>query len=157
MNDKDRFAIWFSETTLRVADDEIELIALQDMKARAHKASDLDAVLSATNLRRPGDFGVEIIGAALSTFCILIGRQLWESYTKNLVDRAGKELADLTVEKFKGLILRIWRGDDPAMDLDQIESMVRNAATQTSLETTDVDHLVEVLRSDEMKQAMLAQ
>jgi hypothetical protein len=157
MYEKDQFAIWFSEVTLHAANEDIELLALKDIKASAYEADDLDTALSTTTERRPGDFGVEFIAAALSSFCILIGRQLWESYTKSLSDKVGEELADLTVEKAKTLLKRVWQGDDPAMSLKEIENMVRKAAAKTELETSDVDRLIEVFKSEEMKQAMLSQ
>lgn len=96
--------------------------------------------------RRPGDFGMEIVGALLVPILVEAAKQFWASYVKRLSEKAGSDLADLSLTSMKNLAARIWSGKETSANLGELEALVRDIA-QGRLPREQIDGLVAKLRN----------
>ena len=155
MNDtQDEFALWFASSILGAANDEIELYEIESIKERAKKSGDLDAAMAYTHNTQPGDFGAEIAGLAISTFCIWVGKKIWAKYLDHLADKTGEALADLTLSQAKNLFQKIWTDKTISIDVKDIEASVREAAVEAHIPAEELEKLIEALTSNEMEEAI---
>lgn len=95
---------------------------------------------------------MEIVGALLVPILVEAGRQLWTAYVKRLAERAGGDLADLSLSAMKGLAARIWSGQEPSAKLAELEALVRDAARKEGLTPADVETLVAKLHDPKVPQ-----
>lgn len=158
MNDKDTFSVWLAETVLVANGDAIGAATLSALARHARGEDGLDAVLAqaSTNTKRPGDFGVEFVGAILPVLLVEFGRMLWDAYTKSLAEEGGKALATATIDAIKGLVRRTFRGENGALSIADAESQLRKAARASGLNDAQVDKLLETLHNPEAVRALAA-
>lgn len=156
MDDKDLFAVWFADAVLQTSGDPFAAASLQQMAEESRSSAEFDAKLdeAASQEKRPGDLGIEFLGPVLPVLLVTLGRELWASYCKELVEKGGKALADLTVDAIKGLVRRKLTAPGEMGVTDQ---QVRDAAERSGLSAEQIDALITTLHSPDLVQSLGAQ
>lgn len=159
MNDKDTFAVWIAAAMLRVNNEDFAAEALASLSGQARTGADLDKALSASSSgsRRPGDFGVEFLGALLPAVLVEFGRMLWDAYARDLAVEGGKTLATVTIEKIKELTRHTWSRSPGSLSLIEVEAQLRGAAQRAGFDSVQTEKLVASLHSPEMAHGVAAQ
>ena len=105
--------------------------------------------------RKGGDFGAEIIGPLVIPILIEAGKQLWAAYLKKLTEKAGNNLADLTVDGVKTIVRRQWAGPDGSAAEDY-EKLLREAASKQGLAQAQTDQLIAAVRGSQKRGEIVA-
>ena len=82
------------------------------------------------------------------------GKELWSTYVKKLTDKAGDELATMTVNAVKMLGHRIWSGEEKAVSVTDYERLLRAAAAKQGLSPDQTEQLIAGLRDPELVHAL---
>jgi hypothetical protein len=153
MDDKDVFAVWLADAVLQTSGDPIGAASLNQMIEDSGNSAEFSAKLdeAASQEKRPGDFGVEFLGPLLPVLLVALGRELWESYSKELVDKGGKALADATIDGVKALFRR--KVATPA-EAGASDAEVRAAAGRAGFSPEQTDTLLTKLHSPELAQTL---
>ncbi len=156
MKNDDEFAAWIAGAVLRSGGEDIQAEVLDDLVEKTGPAGSLETEIEAARKasKRPGDFGAEFIGAMLLPVLIEAGKELWAAYLKKLTEKAGEELAALTVDGVKMLAHRIWSGEEEAVTAADYEKLLRAAAAKQGLSPDQTDQLVARLRDPELARAL---
>lgn len=158
MNDQDAFAVWIASAMLRASNDEFAEEALASLASQAKTSAELDKLVAeAAGDRRPGDFGVDFVGALVPALLISFGRVLWDAYAKSLTDQGAKALAAATIDKVKKLARRTWSRSSDTISLIDAETRLREAASRTGLDAAQTEKLVSCLHSPEMADVVAAE
>lgn len=158
MNDRDAFALWIAVSMLRANEEDFAAEALISLGDRAKTSADLDSALTAaaSGTRRPGDFGVEFIGAVLPVILVEFGRMLWDAYARSLADQGGKALATATLESLKELVRHTWSQKSGSISLRDAEDRLREAALRSGLDQAQIQKLVSSLSRPAMANELAA-
>lgn len=158
MGKEDEFAAVVTKAILQAGGDEIQVAVLDDIVEGSKVSGSLDASIAAvkTAKRRPGDFGMEIVGALLIPVLIEAAKQFWAAYVKKLAEKTGGDLAELTVTQAKDVARRIWTGEEAFVSVSDFETLVRSAAKREGLSAEQTDKLVRDLRNPSVANAFEA-
>lgn len=155
MDEEDNFAVWLADGMLRADDDEFAAESLGQLFEEAKSSSDFSAKLEAAASQdvRPGDFGMEFIGPLLPILFVELGRMVWQSYSKALVDKGGKALADLTVEKVKSLFVAKLKTPE---GMSEAEQQLHSIAITSGLNAEQADKLIVTLNNPRLAETLIA-
>jgi hypothetical protein len=148
LEDKDAFAVWLAGAILRANADDISAAALSGMANKAKSKSDFDLAIkgaTTTSKRRPGDFGLEVIGPLIPVLLVEFGRLLWDAYVKALAQEGGKALASVTLKAVKELAKRTWSAKPADVSLPDAEATLRTVALSAGLNSAQAQKLIENL------------
>lgn len=156
MTNDEEFAALIAGALLKASQNDVQAQLLTELKRKAEASGSLEAELIAAKLtrKRAGDFGAEFIAAALIPILIEAGRQFWAAYSKKVAEGAADALGDLTIEKLKALIARIWSKDEKLVSVDDFSKLVRAAAEKEKLAPDQIDRLIQTIYSDGMRREL---
>jgi hypothetical protein len=149
VNNEDEFAVMIADAVLKTSGDVIQVEVLNELAQSARAIGDLDRQIAETRKfeRRPGDLGMEIVGALVIPILIEAGKQFWAIYIKKLSEKSANVLAEYTISEIRKLAERIWRGEDTLISVGKFETLVREAAAKEGLALDQTERLVTALRS----------
>jgi hypothetical protein len=156
MKNDDEFAAWIAGVVLRSSGEDIQAEVLEDLVHKTGPADSLDKQIEEawTASKRAGDFGAEFIGAVLLPVLIEAGKELWSVYLKKLTEKAGEQLAAMTIDAVKMLAHRIWSGEEKSVTAADYEKLLRAAAAKHGLSFHQTEQLVAGLRDPELARAL---
>jgi hypothetical protein len=153
MTNEDQFAALITGGILRAGGEDIQAQVLDELVQSAGSATLQERIAEGRKLeRRPGDFGMEIIGALIVPILVEATTQFWTAYVKRMTEKAGSDLADLSLSSIRKLALRIWRGEEDNANLSELESLVREVARKEGLQPQQIDSLVAKVRDAKVAQ-----
>jgi len=108
MEPSQTLAIWLGRGLLEAKGDLEELIVVDEVERQVTAGTSFaEAVRSVSSEgSRAGDFGMEIVGAAVGAVLLQALADFWKGYIEEIAKKLGKSVADLTVEQLQGLFRR---------------------------------------------------
>lgn len=149
MNDEDTFAVWIAAAVLRTDGDPIAAVTLEHIASKATADKPLDTVLAAaaTNLKRPGDIGLDFVEPFLPVVLVEFGRLLWHAYVAALAKKGGEALGAATVNRIKALLKRTLSDKEPEISLAEAEERLKQAALAQQLSPEQTSRLIATFRA----------
>jgi flagellar biosynthesis/type III secretory pathway protein FliH len=103
----DQSALWLADGLSRAADDKSSRLALDRIRRGIEAGTTtLDQTvqeLSGGQKAQPGEFGLELAGAALVTFLLTTMQEFFKTYIKKLTEDAANKGVQITLEEVKKL------------------------------------------------------
>ncbi|PTS88473.1 hypothetical protein DBR17_04475 [Sphingomonas sp. HMWF008] len=96
-------ALWFSRELSVTEGNVTQELLFDDVTERVEEGTDLAGAIHAVTGHDPraGDFGVEVVGSLVAMALLEGLKVFWAAYIKELEEKAGKSLADATLEFLK--------------------------------------------------------
>ena len=128
--------LWFSRALSATEGNATQELLLEDVSERVEEGSDLPSAIHAVTGHDPraGDFGVEVAGSLVAMALLEGLKTFWAAYTKEIEEKAGKSLADATVEFVKSKFKHdIASTAAPAIE-SKIKDSISDAATKLNID-----------------------
>lgn len=155
MDEQDGFAVWIADGLLKAQDDDIAAASLSDLYANSPNSAEFNRQLdeASSQIKRPGDFGLDFIGPLLPVLFVEFGRLLWQAYSKELVSQGSKALAGATIDTVKSLFKR--KVGTPE-GLAEAETHMREVAKRSGLNSEQTEAVLAALRDPRLSAALVA-
>ncbi|NUZ09091.1 hypothetical protein [Piscinibacter koreensis] len=132
-------ALWLGRELSAAAGDATQELVLEDVAERVAEGAGLDEALTAVTKHeaRAGDFGVEVAGSLVAVAVVEGLKVFWGAYLKELEEKAGKWLADKTIDYLKSKFKSDVAGPGRAAISTKIKAAIQASAAKHNV--TDAD------------------
>lgn len=149
MASEDELALWLGRELSVAQGNATQEILFTDIAEQVEQGTPFaDAVADVTRHdARAGDFGIEVVGS-LVAMALLDGLKVfWASYLKQLEEKAGKSLADMTLDFIKSRFRADVNGAaSPAIEAD-VSKAVAASGTKLGIGPADMQPTLSAVRT----------
>lgn len=133
-------ALWFGRSLSATEGNATQELLLEDVSERVDEGTDLLGAIRAVTGHDPraGDFGVEVVGSLVAMALLEGLKVFWAAYTKELEEKAGKSLADATVEFLKSKFKHDVAGPAAPAIETKIKGAISDAAAKLQIDTAAI-------------------
>ncbi len=102
-NKAEALTLWLGQELAVAQESATQEILFSDIAERVEQGATFDEAVADVTSHDPraGDFGVEVVGSLVAVAVLDGLKVFWASYLKQLQEKAGKSLADLTIDFIK--------------------------------------------------------
>lgn len=134
-------ALWFSREISATEGNTTQEILLEDVADRVKEGGDLAGAIKGVTGHDPraGDFGIEVLGSLVAMALIEGLKVFWAAYIKELEEKAGKSLANATLDYIKSLFKKDAIGPSASEIQAKMKGAIKDAAAKLNVDPAALD------------------